>query len=395
MTGTRCSLRTGLSLMALTACGGGTQPIVPFATRDSAGVEIVESGSALWDSTPGWTVDSTPTLTIGKAEGDEPYLLSHVVDAFRRDDGSIVVLDGSSNQLRAFDSTGTFLVARGRRGNGPGEFRYIEYASRCGRDAIWVQSGQRISVWGTDLAYRREFTFADNMMWPLLCLDGTGLVVKEDVRRIGEDPSDVIYDTSLQLRVLDSLGGARRDLLTMRLRSYINISAPKGGIGFPHPFGSQTQLGQDGDQLVVGEPHELSFRRYSDDGRLRRIVRGPLESFELTSAMRNSYTSAKLIDRESIEIRTALATKDYPMPKGFPAYTALEVDRDGNTWVRRFEIPDIPARRWGVFRQDGRFLGHVTLPAGVQVLEIGSDYLLGLGKGPMDEEQVRMYRVRR
>ena len=118
MTGTRCSLRTGLSLMALTACGGGTQPIVPFATRDSAGVEIVESGSALWDSTPGWTVDSTPTLTIGQAEGDEPYLLSHVVDAFRRDDGSIVVLDGSSNQLRAFDSTGTFLVARIVRARG-------------------------------------------------------------------------------------------------------------------------------------------------------------------------------------------------------------------------------------------------------------------------------------
>ncbi|MBK9549455.1 MAG: hypothetical protein IPO52_10225 [Gemmatimonadetes bacterium] len=111
--------------------------------------------------------------------------------------------------------------------------------------------------------------------------------------------------------------------------------------------------------------------------------------------MRNSYTSATLTDRESIEIRTALATKDYPMPQRFPAYTALEVDRDGNTWVRRFEIPDIPARRWGVFRQDGRFLGHVTLPAGVQVLEIGSDYLLGLGKGPMDEEQAQLYRIRK
>lgn len=395
MTGLRRSLRSSLSLMVLTACGGATQPIVPFATRDSAGVEIIESGSALWDSTAAWTVDTVPILSIGKADGEDPYLFSWIADAFRRDDGSIVIVDRASHDFRAFDSTGVFIVARGRKGQGPAEFGRIEYASRCGADAIWVQGGNRLSVWGTDLTYRREFTYTDDQMWPLICFGGSALLVKEDVHRPGEDPVGTLYDDSLHLRVLDSLGRARRELLTIRMWSYINLRTDRGGLGFPHPFGGQSLLGQDSAHLILGAGDALSFRTYAADGRLLRITRGPAESFALTPAVQEAYAAAKLPKGEALELRTALAGAGYPMPKTFPAYTALEVDREGNTWVRRFEIPGREELRWGIFQRDGRFLGHVILPAGVTVLEIGADYLLGLGKGSMDEEQVKLYRIRK
>ena len=83
---------------------------------------------------------------------------------------------------------------------------------------------------------------------------------------------------------------------------------------------------------------------------------------------------------------------------GIRCVQELAAAREGGVFGRDADA----MQEWACVRQqDSRlalfltFDSTVTLPAGVQVLEIGSDYLLGLGKGPMDEEQVRMYRVRR
>jgi hypothetical protein len=48
-----------------------------------------------------------------------------------------------------------------------------------------------------------------------------------------------------------------------------------------------------------------------------------------------------------------------------------------------------------VFGRDDRVLGDVSIPAALEIHEIGSDYLLASGETPEGEPWVRMYRVRR
>jgi hypothetical protein len=91
----------------------------------------------------------------------------------------------------------------------------------------------------------------------------------------------------------------------------------------------------------------------------------------------------------------------------FPAYSELRVDRTGHLWVRQYEpwedapdrsgpvsVPTYASRSsWDVFTPRGVWLGRVELPAGFTVLEIGSDYVVGIWRNADDIEFVRLYRL--
>lgn len=50
---------------------------------------------------------------------------------------------------------------------------------------------------------------------------------------------------------------------------------------------------------------------------------------------------------------------------------------------------------WHVFHPDGNLLGTVRTPAGLRVLEIGADYVLGVARDGLDVEQVLVYGLSR
>jgi hypothetical protein len=381
-----------LALTVLAACQSPQAPAPALTSRDSAGVALVETRTPVWDDATPWTVEPTPTFMVGEADGEEPYLFSYIPGAIRRDDGTIVVADGATRELRVFDSTGRFILAKGRRGPGPGEFGGINRMARCGANELWVDAGSRISVWNTQLEYLREFPVTDNIMWPLVCFDGTGLLVKRDIG-IGVDPPvNTIYFDSLKLMVVDSVGASRNDLMSIPLWEYINI--PSKRIGFPHPFGRATLLAGEGSNLVVGFAERLEIATYTSEGRLLRVARGPNEDLSLTGTIRGAYRSAPL-DGQAKVLREALEAAGNPMPKTMPAYAELKVDAEGNVWVRRFDVPGRSSNRWGVFGRGGEFLGHVQLPQGLEVFVIGADYVLGQSRDTLGVGRVQLHSLRK
>lgn len=383
-----------LSLAAfVAACAPASDNGPDFAVRDSAGVEIVESNVAAWGEEARWSVDSTPILVIGQEEGEDAHMLSIVRGALRFDDDSIVIADGSTRQLRLFDSNGQFLRAAGRRGPGPGEFRTLERIARCGRDEVWVDAGNRVSIWGTDLQFRREFAIPEDIMWPLVCFDGAGVVVKRDAPGKERTSSDFI-GSALVLTIRDSLGQDPREFMRIELRQRIEIPNGNGMVSLVHPFGAVTVLAAQGADVAVGPARSLEVRTYRRDGTLRRIARGPDQDLRITDSIRSEYAKAELTGWPGEE-RRLLGLVGTPMPDSYPAYTALLTDREGNLWAQRFSASGPAGVQWGVFATDGRFLGHVRLPRGLEAYEIGSDYVLGKARDSLGVEQVRMYRLRR
>ncbi|MCX6027426.1 MAG: hypothetical protein NTY23_14415 [Chloroflexi bacterium] len=69
-------------------------------------------------------------------------------------------------------------------------------------------------------------------------------------------------------------------------------------------------------------------------------------------------------------------------------------DPDDNLWVVLSVLGD-SVTTLRVFGPDDRVLGDVSIPAPLDIHEIGSDYLLASGESADGEPWVRMYRVRR
>ena len=85
--------------------------------------------------------------------------------------------------------------------------------------------------------------------------------------------------------------------------------------------------------------------------------------------------------------------KDVPVVERFPAYRTLLTDPLDHLWVRETTLPDVdrPAPLWTVFDPEGRALGFVETPAGLTILEIGADYLLGRATDEMGVESVQVW----
>lgn len=96
---------------------------------------------------------------------------------------------------------------------------------------------------------------------------------------------------------------------------------------------------------------------------------------------------------------------DLPWPAVRPLFAELQVDDEGNLWIRSFPDaasgrahlydygPESPAESWWVIDSTGRWLGSVAMPRGVQVKAIQARRILGIARDADDVEEVRVYRI--
>ena len=104
---------------------------------------------------PWWRLSAAPAQEIGVVEGDTNRQFHAVVSTLRLPDGRIVVADAGAAELRMFDADGQFIRRIGRRGGGPGEFRFIARLYPRGGDGLLVYdgAGPRLSVFDTSGAF--------------------------------------------------------------------------------------------------------------------------------------------------------------------------------------------------------------------------------------------------
>jgi hypothetical protein len=81
-----------------------------------------------------------------------------------------------------------------------------------------------------------------------------------------------------------------------------------------------------------------------------------------------------------------------PMPATRPSYSQIRFDAVGNLWVEVGPSDSEPgaALEHLVFDEAGSFLGTVLLPP-LRVLEIGSDYVLGVHRDELEVEYLQLF----
>lgn len=348
-----------------------------------------------------WMVDPTPALTLGANPVDTNVLFAVVEGATRLPDGRIVVGDRGAFALHVFSPAGAPLRRFGRKGSGPGEIEYLKSFLRCG-DSLVTQDieGNRVSVFSLDGAYRRSFRFGSPQLasppYRSACnADGVfahyGWEERGDMKAGAYRPSVPFWisaaDSAVR-KVIGAFPGSERYGLV--------VGGQFRGTR-PLPLGKQSVVAVGSRRIYIGTADRYEILAFDLDGNPVDTIRKAVASLETTRADIENAKEKELASNE--ESWHASIERDYasmPFPKTVPAYTSLVVDSEDHLWVQEFPRVRSSQVRWSVFGPSGAPVAEISLPADLEVYEVGRDYVLGRFLNAEESiPQVRMYRLRR
>jgi hypothetical protein len=129
---------------------------------------------------------------------------------------------------------------------------------------------------------------------------------------------------------------------------------------------------------------------------LRRILRVKESGRPVTRDMIEAMIDLE-VERVPIlpRDRWERAYRQMPIPDTLPAFQSLQLDELGWLWAEIYDFDPRQPRQWVVFDSEGRALGTVLTPPGLEVQWIGRDAILGVWKDEFEVEYVHRYRLDR
>lgn len=392
-----------------------------FAVRDSMGVRIVENFDSLWTGDEGWSVPSEPMLVIGTADGRVPGTdFGSISDITQLSDGRIAVADALSNEVRLFDSAGGLLLRLGGTGSGPGEFRRINQIGIIHGDTLAVEDllGSGTSYFSSNGEFGRTESDPPRVWNDLRTMqvwgwldDGT-MVVTHSL--LGPDAGETGL-LSQEWHLFSASGDHIGHVATLPGRYDYTPGRASGSLElYPQSY---TVVSPTGFWFAFSDEYEL--RHYRLEG-VDRIVRRAWAREPVPDGARDALelrverdllriwevNPPDMRDRQLTQGRERIALM--VLADSFPAFSAVILATDGHLWVRNHvqgeslacpegEWDDVGVRTqcnsFSVFDPDGRWLGTVETPRGVQIFEIGDDYLLGVRRDDLEVQYVVRHEI--
>ena len=367
----------------------------------SAGIRIVENANPPESSRLDWRLGPEPLVSIGKVDGEDPYLFTRIFGATMLSDGRIVIGDAGTMELRVFDQQGNHLETWGGEGQGPGEFsggQLWGLAPLPGDSIIILQYGfAELTVFGPDGEFLRRFVPERSQrdtwdirknLWPQdVTRDGLVLAAQDF---IDNDPADVeVWDAAGELRGSLGLHPGREA-----------IRDGDGAHSSPLMFYRNTFLRAWGDLFVISTNHRYELRAFALDGSLARIVRLDRAPRAPTDAHIEAYIDDRLSSIPSDQAGRRAERRrdllDMPVAEHLPTFTFYRPDMLDHLWVWEYEAPgeETPGTLFTIFDPDGRVLGYFEIPEGF-ILEAGADYILFRVRDELGVETVQLWPLER
>ncbi len=361
--------------------------------RDSAGVQIVEALRPLWGDSSLWRIDPDPVVDLTLSGTGPAHEFYQSRSMKQRPDGSLMIADGSSREVRVFSATGEFLASFGGRGDGPGEFRSLRGVENAG-DTVVAFGRTRVTVAAPDLSVIRTFG-VDFFTADLHYLSG-GAMLRETSRPVM--PMDGLTGSvrrmeplvlvDLEGALVDSIGEMRGPELFALARDGSFV----GGAGLW--FGNRSHLDVLGQRILRGASDMMQLQELDMSGGLVRILRIPDYPLDLTAAER-SHVLDRFPPGSTSVLKTVLEA--VPASETRPAYADILVDPSGAIWLElyRGESERDQPQEWLVLDADGTWLGTVGIPDGFSVSDITMDAVLGIWRDELRVEHPQVLRLTR
>jgi len=405
MTDVRALIAVVSLFLSSTACSPDG-PSSNLVTRtDSAGVTIVHNSGPRPADDGGWNVGTEPTLSIGILEGEDAYQFFGVAGTHRFSDGRLGVVNAGTREVRIYGQDGTHLRTFGQQGAGPEEFEAPILAGSMGDTLIVVdRAHHRLTLVHPDQGFVGLVRISDDVGG---YLNPSGSFANGqsvyggafDMRRIGElhngmNRAGTFYRSSN----LD--GSLAADFGDKDGAEFFIKDIEGSGQESEHaviPFAKVPMAAVSSSFFFFSDQDDYEIEAYDSSGVLIRLIRLDWEPLAVTPADGERHIESVVEqvgspDQEA-EIRAYLGA--LPLAENFPPHGALLTDRQDFLWVEDYQRPGVENRAWNVFDENGVLTGRVNLPERFNPLEIGEDYVLGVGWDDLNVEFVKMFALTR
>lgn len=388
--------------ISVTACGSPAQKEseTAFSTWDSAGVAIAQTSSSKGRASIGWSISDVPEMQIGQATGELPYQFSNIVGVRELAGGDLLVVDGSSGELRYFGPEGDFLYSRGRRGTGPGEFEAPRLLNEMSGDSLLFFDTRlrRFSLFSSDGNGHRSFPGYD---FPSALVAGNvygvvsiHAVVQSSTFVESREQGPLTMPISVKWVGLES---QTVDTLAVVDFPHYRTSFQDMSYLLDVPFGYRPTVAIGEDRFWVTTAGGPGVLEYNEAGQLSRIFRidespRPVQREDIDAVTEFLASRSSTPEAEAF-IRTSYQQMDFP--SGWPSFQALLVDEAGWLWAEVYRPVRTSDAVWIVFDETGEAHGSIVMPEGLEVRQIGSDFILGRWLDDLGVEYVRRYSLSR
>ncbi|MCY4399713.1 MAG: hypothetical protein OXE96_10295 [Gemmatimonadetes bacterium] len=380
--------------LLLCACAPSDDGPAAFAQRDSAGIAIIESVRPAWGDSAHWQVHPEPVVDLAESGTAAAHDFYRVLDVRRFSDGSLVVANRGSNEIRKFSADGSFIGSAGGYGEGPGEFANMQQIDPAGDSLLVLDWDGRMTLFGPDLTLVRT-------LWPNDDVSemhylGDGLMVTEVVVPDIEGVGLVRHRGVLVVFDLEGEGGDSIGW-TFGHEEYVTDILSSRPL-----FGKNSLLDTHGDRIFLGSSDHMQVEEINARGDTLRVLRIPdfplSLSAEQVEAERNARFDIPLPQGvTSLPPPFVAAIEGMPSPERRPAYANMLVDPMGAVWLlphRGFSEEGGP-EDWQVLGPNGNWLGSVEIPEGFRVTELGTDEVLGVWTDELDVQHPQVLRLSR
>lgn len=216
----------------------------------------------------------------------------------------------------------------------------------------------------------------------------------------------------MAVEILDAEGRLQGSLGRQPNHEVITARGP-GGHTEPVPAAYSRELiaAAWGDLIVASPNKPYEIKAFRADGTLARIVRREHMPVAPTEADRQIFVDGrKAVYRTGVDATTGESTPEalleeliwpfletFTLAEQFPAFSTVMADGAGHLWVREYDLPreENPVPLWTVFDPEGRVLGFVETPPGLDIMQIGEDFILGRVKDEFEVEYVQVWPLER
>lgn len=388
--------------LALAAAGCEPPPSPPTATVfDSAGVRVVDLGPAPLEWAEHRALADEPDLVIRSSEDDGATVLSDVRDVEVLPRGRVAVANGSGNDILVFDASGAHVATWGGTGDGPGEFRRLEWLASFPPDSVAAGDDRlrRVTIIDSEGRFARGFATAsavDPTSRPVpprplgLLANGSVIAAYFDrpaaVEGTARPAVEIVatVPTGDSMHMMGTWPG--EELALFRQDGQLQITQP--------PFGRRLHVAPAHDGVWIADDDRWQMHKYSARGILRMIVRSSVSRTAVTDQLLEAYIGERYRYAEQVPTLEELKRDQREIARHTttPSFGAIRGTTEGGVAVAEFRLDTVSPRVWITVDPAGT-VNAIELPAGLDVKRWGPDWVIGVVRDALDREEIHRYRI--